>query len=99
MALGAEKSVFNIPKDGRNKTGRADTQYRQVIIEFENDIQAKTKREHAEFQLKEYFAGNFNSGDAYDFYLIATDCVRWVVYGVAPDSYLGKKNLGGIPFF
>ena len=99
MAMGAEKSVFNIPKNTKNqdgtrlKTGRADTQYRQVIIEFENDIQAKAKREHAEYQLKEYFAGNFNSGNAFDFYLIATDCIRWAVYGVKPESYLGKKNV------
>ncbi len=97
MALGAEKTILNIPKkdksgESSNRSGRADTQYRQVIIEFENDIQAKSKREHAEFQLKEYFAGNFNSGDAYDFYLIATDCVRWAVYGVSPESYLGKIN-------
>ena len=84
MALGAEKTILNIPKkdksgESSNRSGRADTQYRQVIIEFENDIQAKAKREHAEYQLKEYFVGNFNSGDAYDFYLIATDCVRWAV--------------------
>jgi methylase of polypeptide subunit release factors len=97
MALGAEKTILNIPKkdksgESSNRSGRADTQYRQVIIEFENDIQAKAKREHAEYQLKEYFVGNFNSGDAYDFYLIATDCVRWAVYGVSPESYLGKIN-------
>ena len=52
MALGAEKTILNIPKKDKSgesaqRSGRADTQYRQVIIEFENDIQAKAKREHA----------------------------------------------------
>ena len=56
MAGGAEKAIFNIPNGGRNKTGRADSQYRKVIIEFEKSISGKAKLEHAEFQLKEYFA-------------------------------------------
>ncbi len=93
MAAGAEKNVFNIPKAGRTKTGRADTQYRQVIIEFENDIKNNTKREHAEYQLKEYFAGNFNTSSQFDFYLIATDCIRWNIYGPTPESYLNKSKI------
>lgn len=93
MAAGAEKAVFNIPKANRNKTGFADTQYRQVIIEFENDIKNAAKREHAEYQLKEYFAGNVNSGSQTDFYLIATDCIRWNIYGVKAESYLNKARL------
>lgn len=87
MALGSKKTILNIPKkdksgESSNRLGRADTQYRQVIIEFENDIQAKAKRKHAEYQLKQYFFGNFNSGDDYNFYLIATNCVRWAIYGL-----------------
>ncbi|GAB3641560.1 N-6 DNA methylase [Spirosoma arcticum] len=93
MAAGAEKTVFNIPKAGRTKTGRADTQYRQVIIEFENDIKNTAKREHAEYQLKEYFAGNYNTNAQFDFYLIATDCIRWNIYGPKPESYLNKSKI------
>ena len=103
MAAGAEKNVFNIPKASqsrpgqsrpdRTKTGRADTQYRQVIIEFENDIKNPAKREHAEYQLKEYFAGNFNTSAEFDFYLIATDCIRWNIYGPTPESYLDKTKI------
>lgn len=93
MAAGAEQAVFNIPKTGRSKTGRADTQYRQVIVEFENDIKNNAKREHAEYQLQEYFAGNFNTSSESDFYLIATDCVRWNIYGVKPESYLDKPKI------
>ncbi|MBC6991198.1 N-6 DNA methylase [Hymenobacter sp. BT491] len=48
---------------------------------------------HAEFQLQEYFAGNFNSHQTEDFRLLATDGIRWKVYGVAPDSYLNKTYL------
>jgi methylase of polypeptide subunit release factors len=95
MAAGAEQAIFNIPKSGRarSKTGRADTQFRQVIIEFENDIKNNAKREHAEYQLKEYFAGNFNTSSQFDFYLIATDCVRWNIYGPTPESYLDKTQI------
>ena len=93
MAAGAEQAIFNIPKLGRNKTGRADTQFRQVIIEFENDIKNTAKREHAEYQLKEYFAGNYNTSAQFDFYLIATDCIRWKIYGPTPESYLNKQNI------
>ncbi len=93
MAAGAEQAVFNIPKTGKSKTGRADTQYRQVIVEFENDIKNNAKREHAEYQLQEYFAGNFNTSSESDFYLIATDCVRWNIYGVKPESYLDKPKI------
>lgn len=93
MADGAEKAVFNIPNGGRNKTGRADSQYRKVIIEFEKTIAGKVKLDHAEFQLKEYFAGNWNTGNQYDFTLIATDCINWAVYGVKPESFIGTDSL------
>ncbi len=93
MAAGAERAIFNIPKQGKQKTGRADTQYRQVIIEFEKDIKNAAKREHAEYQLKEYFAGNFNTSKQFDFYLIATDCIRWNIYGPTPEAYLNKDRI------
>lgn len=97
FAAGAEHKVLNIRKmrggGGRSKTGFADTQYRRVIIEFESDIKAPAKLRHAEFQLQEYFAGNFNSHKTDDFRLLATDGVRWKVYGVTPDSYLNKTHL------
>ncbi|GAA4453029.1 hypothetical protein GCM10023189_17410 [Nibrella saemangeumensis] len=93
MASGAEQAIFNIPKGDRTKTGRADTQFRQVIIEFENDIKNASKREHAEYQLKEYFAGNYNTSSQFDFYLIATDCIRWNIYGPKPESYLNKAKI------
>ena len=93
LAGGAEKKVLNIPKGDRSKTGFADTQYRKVIIEFEYDIKNKSKLEHAKYQLQEYFAGNFNTDKTFDFVLIATDCVRWAVYGAKPESYLGKARL------
>ena len=93
FSLGAEKPVFNIPVTERSKTGRADTQYRRVIIEFEKDIANRTKLEHAEYQLKEYLAGNWNSGNDYNFTLIATDGVRWIIFGPLPESYIGKEEI------
>jgi hypothetical protein len=75
MSLGAERVVMRIPLPERIKTGRADTQYGNVIIEFEKDL-AKTG-DHAEEQLREYLAGNWNVGNDYAFTLIATDCIEW----------------------
>lgn len=39
------------PERGGSAAGRADTQYRDVIIEFERDIKAPAKLRHAEKQL------------------------------------------------
>ena len=91
---GAEKQL-RIPRPDRagGAAGRADTQYRDIIIEFERDIKAAAKLRHAESQLRDYFAGNYNAGRRDDFRLIAADGVRWRVYGVAAESYLGKKKL------
>lgn len=75
---GAEKTIFNIPLEHRRKTGSADTQYRNVIIEFERDL--KKTEEHAKEQLTEYLSGNWLSGNNYEFILIATDCISWKVY-------------------
>ncbi|HIE02559.1 MAG TPA: SAM-dependent DNA methyltransferase [Thiotrichaceae bacterium] len=78
MNLGAEKTIFNIPLKNRLKTGRADTQYNNVIIEWEKNI-AKTG-EHAKEQLTEYCLGNWHSGQLYHFTLIATDGLQWRIY-------------------
>lgn len=88
MAKGAEARISKIELPTRTKTGFADTQSRNLIIEFEKDL--KKTLEHAKEQLKEYVSGNWNSGKQYNFTLIATDCSRWVVLGVAPESYLDK---------
>jgi type I restriction-modification system DNA methylase subunit len=81
MNLGAEKTILNIPRPSRLARGRADTQYQNVIIEWEKSL-AKTG-EHAKAQLAEYLAGNWQSGSAYRFVLIATDGLVWRIY--APD--------------
>jgi type I restriction-modification system DNA methylase subunit len=86
MMQGAETTIKNIPLPKRNKTGRADTQYNQVIIEFEKDL--KKTEAHAKVQLQEYVAGNWNSANVQDFTLIATDCERWCVYAISPESFL-----------
>lgn len=75
---GAEKTIFNIPLEHRKKTGSADTQYRNVIIEFERDL--KKTEEHAKEQLTEYLSGNWLTGNDYEFVLIATDCINWKIY-------------------
>ncbi|MCY3985283.1 MAG: hypothetical protein OXE85_15360, partial [Roseovarius sp.] len=82
---GAETVVTKIKRHGkRSGLGRADTQYRSVIIEFENDL-SKT-REHAKDQLADYVSGNWNSGSVYDFTLISSDCLEWRVYVPDIDS-------------
>jgi methylase of polypeptide subunit release factors len=84
MSLGAEQVVFNIPLPERVKTGFADTQYGNVIIEFESDLDATG--EHAKDQLREYVAGNFESGETTSYTLISTDGLQWEVYTPDPDS-------------
>ena len=93
LSLGAERGIANIPRGGELRRGRADTQTETVIIEWEKDL-AKTG-EHAREQLEEYLEGNWRSGQAYRFILIATDGLRWRIY--APDwsrLELGEFDLG-----
>ncbi|NTW48410.1 MAG: N-6 DNA methylase [Chlorobiales bacterium] len=78
MASGAEMTVFNIPLRNRTKTGKADSQYNRVIIEWEKDL--KRTGAHAEDQLKEYLAGNIRSGSEDNFTLISTDGQEWRIY-------------------
>lgn len=78
---GAEASVLNIPRTDRLHRGSADTLYNKIIIEFERDL--KQSLNHAKEQLAGYLLGQFNSGEGYNFTLIATDCITWKVF--APD--------------
>jgi hypothetical protein len=78
---GAEASVLNIPRADRLHRGSADTLYNKIIIEFERDL--KPNLNHAKEQLAGYLLGQFNSGEGYNFTLIATDCITWKVF--APD--------------
>jgi hypothetical protein len=71
LNLGAEKTIFNIPLKNRLKTGRADTQYNNVIIEWGKN-RAKTG-EQAKEQLTEYCLGNWHSGQLYHNPLISTN--------------------------
>ncbi|EDN71553.1 conserved hypothetical protein [Beggiatoa sp. PS] len=89
MNLGAEKTIFNIPLKNRLKTGRADTQYNNVIIEWEKSL-AKTG-EHAKEQLVEYLAGNWKSEQFYHFILIATDGIQWRIYAPNYESLIAQK--------
>jgi methylase of polypeptide subunit release factors len=93
MNLGAEKTIFNIPLKNRLKTGRADTQYNNVIIEWEKNL-AKTG-EHAKEQLVEYLAGNWKSDKFYHFILIATDGRQWRIYAPNYESIIDQKTTVG----
>lgn len=88
MSLGSEKTIFKIPLKDRLKTGAADTQYGNVIIEFENSIQSTGKLSHAEEQLKEYLAGNLKSNGEINFTLIATDCITWRIYALDSEKWI-----------
>lgn len=90
LAQGGEKTIFKIPRPGIPKTGYADIAYSNVIIEWEKDL-AKTGR-HAEDQLAEYLAGRWNSGDRYDYVLIATDGRVWRTYAPNLEVLLGQET-------
>lgn len=78
---GSEYAVFNIPRTDKIHRGSADTLYNKIIIEFENDL--KSTLNHAKEQLAGYLLGQFNSGEGYNFTLIASDFITWKVF--APD--------------
>lgn len=90
LALGGEKTIFKIPRPGSLKTGRADISYSNVIIEWEKDL-GKTGL-HAEDQLAEYLAGQWHSGERYDYVLIATDGRVWRTYTYNLDELLGQAT-------
>lgn len=89
LAQGGEKTIFNIPRPGSLKTGRADIAYNNVIIEWEKDL-SKTGA-HAEDQLAEYFAGQWHSGDRFDYVLIATDGKIWRTYAPILEVLLSQE--------
>jgi type I restriction-modification system DNA methylase subunit len=90
MSLGAERTILNVPVAHRSERGRADTQYRNVIIEFEKDLQRTA--DHAREQLAEYLGGNWRSGEPFHFVLIATDGVRWHIYAPRYKDFLAKDQ-------
>jgi hypothetical protein len=81
ISSGAEATILNIPRKQIKRRGSADTLYYKIIIEFESDL--KKSLSHAKEQLAGYLLGQFNSGEGYNYTLIASDFVNWKVY--APD--------------
>ena len=81
ITLGAEATILNIPRKDKLHKGRADTLYNNIIIEFENDLQATYT--HAKEQLAGYMLGKMRSGAGFDFTLIASDFINWKI--VVPD--------------
>ncbi len=81
ISAGAEHTIVNIPRKDKFHTGRADTLYNKVIIEFENDLRRTLS--HAKRQLAGYLLGQFHSGQGYNFTLIASDFINWKVF--SPD--------------
>lgn len=81
ISSGAETAIVNIPRKDKMHRGSADTLYNKIIIEFENNL--KSTLNHAKEQLAGYLLGQFNSGEGYNFTLIASDFIHWKVF--APD--------------
>lgn len=81
ITLGAETNVANIPRKDKLHRGSADTLYNKIIIEYENDLRPSLK--HAKEQLAGYLLGQFNSGEGYNYTLIASDFINWKIF--APD--------------
>ena len=75
---GAERTILNIPRKDKIHRGSADTLYNKIIIEFENDL--KKTQIHAKEQLAGYLLGQFNSGEGYNYTLIASDFVNCRTY-------------------
>jgi hypothetical protein len=80
ITLGAEQTIFNIPRKDVFHRGSADSLYNKIIIEFENNLKVSGK--HAKEQLAGYLLGQFNEGEGYNFTLIASDFITWKVYAI-----------------
>jgi hypothetical protein len=90
ISAGAEYAIINIPRKDKLHRGSADSLYNRIIIEFEKDL--KTSFTHAKEQLAGYMLGQFNSGEGYNYTLIASDFINWKV--VVPDvSQLDKLEI------
>lgn len=83
ISAGSEKAIINIPRKDKLHRGSADTLYNKIIIEFENDLRPVSILNHAKEQLAGYLLGQFNSGEGYNYTLIASDFINWKV--VSPD--------------
>jgi len=83
ISQGSEYTVLNIPRGNKLHRGSADTLYNKIIIEFEANL-SKTEK-HAKEQLAGYLLGQFNSGEGYNYTLIASDFIQWKVF--APDTH------------
>ena len=73
-----EKRV-NITADGKTATGRVDLMYGDLVMEFKTSMRAR-KLADAEGQLRRYASGLLNA-EKRDYILVATDGIRFNVYG------------------
>lgn len=91
ITSGSETTILNIPRKENFHRGSADTLFNQIIIEFENDLGQTLP--HAKEQLAGYLLGQFNSGEGYNFTLIATDCISWKVFAPRIDQLSTLETL------
>lgn len=74
---GAEKYLI-VSREGKKAAGYADTQYENVVVEFENNL--KKTEEHAKSQLLEYLSGIYKSKQKINYKLISSDGIKWIIY-------------------
>ena len=79
MSKGAEKRIDLTDGLSKRQHGYQDTQYRNIIIEFKNNL-VGSEVESAKDQLHGYVWGNILKSKRTDYVLIATDCIHWYVY-------------------
>lgn len=82
--LGGEKAVR---VEGKAGTGRIDSLFGNLVIEFERDLRRVDKLEEGEYQLKEYVSGLWNEQTKRVSYVgIVSDGMTWRCYfPTAPD--------------
>ena len=85
---GGAENYLKITKENKDY-GFADTQYENIIIEFENNL--KKTEQHAKSQLLEYLSGIYKSKKKINYRLISSDGIKWIVYYF--DSTLVKKDI------
>ena len=83
---GAETHL-KITREEKKSSRYADTQYENVIVEFENSL--KRTEAHAKGQLLEYLSAIYSSSQKINYKLISSDGIRWIIYYL---DITGVKN-------
>lgn len=87
---GGAETYLTVIREGKKAAGYADTQYENVVVEFENNL--KKTEEHARSQLLEYLSAIYKSKQKINYKLISSDGIKWIIY-YFDSTEIGNKKI------